>query len=484
MSTDRFELLILPERSVVRGDEKSETNLLVEIRCKNTVGLPVPPKPLNLCVVIDCSGSMEGQKLEMAKKSCLGIFKQLRGDDFFTVVTFDDEAQVVVNPQVPRGEVEGKIRQVISGGQTNLSLGWYLGLLELQTHATQAYNNRLFLLSDGAANQGETKRAVLAKEAAQSRDRGITTSTIGIGDDFQEDLLDAIATESGGRFWYVQQSKIEDIIDAEFQGALSQVVDRPRVELQLGAGVVISKELNALPKSSGRYRLRPLKGEDLFNFAVRLETTPEQIGADHFVVKAVLYDGDKLLAKAEQLVRLVSRADFVASPTNALVLSVVQQYEITVTNEKMLEKMAAGDLDLMKKMLVTEVGGMRVVRDALTAQQERELDRDRWLIEIDHLAYYLGLKENSITILDMIRDFASTPEVEQFMYRWRKILRQGGQKNAQRAMANDPFDVDALNSLLSGAVELADLLIHRYPDRTASLIPKRELLREQLARHQ
>ena len=276
MNAIPVELLVLPERPVARADQKAETDVVIEIRCKPTAGPPVAPKPLNLCVVIDRSGSMQGPKLEMAKRSCLDIFKQLREDDLFTVVTFDNEAKVVVNPQVPRAEIPGKIEQISSGGQTNLSLGWYLGVLELQTHTTREYNNRLFLLSDGQANQGETKRAVLAGEAAQSRELGITTSTIGIGEDFQEDLLEAMATESGGRFWYVQESKIEDIIEAEFQGALTVTVDRPRVELRLSSGVTVSRELNTLTRVAGKYRVRPLKGEDVFNFAIRLESAPSR----------------------------------------------------------------------------------------------------------------------------------------------------------------------------------------------------------------
>ena len=109
---------------------------------------------------------------------------------------------------------------------------------------TENHNNRLFLLSDGQANEGETKVTTLAQEASKSREIGITIS--GIGSDFQEDTLNAMATESGGRFWYIQESRIEDIIDEEFKGALSVVIDRARIELELPAGVTISKELKRL----------------------------------------------------------------------------------------------------------------------------------------------------------------------------------------------------------------------------------------------
>jgi hypothetical protein len=484
METDPVDLIILPERPVVRKEERSEIDVVIEIRCKKTAIVSAVPKPLNLCVVIDRSGSMAGQKLEMAKRSCLAILRQLRESDLFTVVTFDTEARVVANPQVGRSEVPGRIEGIDSGGQTNLSLGWYLGLLELQTHTTRDYNNRLFLLSDGEANQGETKRATLANESARSRELGISTSTIGIGESFQEDLLEVLATESGGRFWYVQESRIEDIIEEEFQGALSVAIDRPRVELLLDSGVKVSKELNALNRVSGRYRLRPLKGDDVFNFAIRMETTPQEVGADRVTIKAVLYDGDRFVTRAEESLRLVREAEFVSSPSNPLVPSVVRQYETTVTNETLLEKMADGDLNLMKKMLMAEVGGMRVVRDALAGERQDEHERARFLQEVRHLVMDLNLKETSVAICEMAEDFVAAPEIRDFILRWRKIMMHGHHRMKERAHGVLSFDRDGLTDLLKGAIDLADTLAERYPAKAAKVTQYREQLRDQLARYQ
>ena len=181
MSQEFIQLIIMTERSVIRNDERTENDLVVEVRCKKSRDSGPSKKALNMCVVIDRSGSMEGEKLETAKKSCIDLFRQLSEDDLFTVVVFDDEAEVVVNPQVPRSSIVEKIGQISTKGTTNLSLGWYLGLLELQTSMTERHNNRLLLLSDGQANKGETKRAILASEAARSREIGITTQPFECG---------------------------------------------------------------------------------------------------------------------------------------------------------------------------------------------------------------------------------------------------------------------------------------------------------------
>ncbi len=146
MKKDQIELDILTERPIVRKDAASELDVVIEIRSNQSTDKLDRKKALNLCIVIDRSSSMSGGKLETAKKSCVDIFNQLDEKDLFTVVVFDNEAEVVVNPQVTnKAKVIEKINQIQTGGMTNLSLGWYLGLLELQTYMTENHNNRLFL---------------------------------------------------------------------------------------------------------------------------------------------------------------------------------------------------------------------------------------------------------------------------------------------------------------------------------------------------
>lgn len=486
MKKDQVKLDILTERPIVRNDAMSELDVVIEVNSEQSTDELDRKKALNLCIVIDRSGSMSGEKLETAKKSCIDIYKQLDAKDLFTVVVFDTQAEVVVNPQVPKSEVIEKINRISTAGSTNLSLGWYLGLLELQTYMTDKHNNRLFLLSDGQVNQGETKVTILAQEASKSREIGITTSTIGIGDDFQEDVLAAIAIESGGRFWYIQESRIQDIINEEFKGALSVIIDRPRIKLKLPNGAAISKELNNLGKLADRYRIRPIKGEDQFNFALRLEVNPENIGTDNLNFEAILFDGEEIITETQMVVALKSYQEYVSSKINPIVQSVVQQFQSTITNERLMEQMSQGGLELMSKMIVEDVEGMRKVRDAL--EEKKEDERVKQEI-IDYERELVG-KENALLISEMLENFTRLQEVKDFLRRWRRVTLQGNHR--KQARANNIKNIDRINkidkdlqvSLLEDAIELADTLMQRFPDQKNQLLDCQRRIRENLARYQ
>lgn len=488
MDKQKITLDILTERPVIRNDIPSELDIVIEVRSEQEDSEVRTTKALNLCVVIDRSGSMRGEKLNIAKKSCIDIFKRLGEDDLLTIVVFDDEAEVIVNPSVPRDEIPAKINAIQTGGTTNLSLGWYLGLLELQTHGTEHHYNRLILLSDGQANQGETKPTILAQEAVTAREKGITTSTIGIGNDFQEDILQTIALQSGGYFWYIQESRMEHIIQTEFQGALSVIVDRPRVEFSIPDGVKIAKELNTVSKLTGRYLIRPITGQYTFNFALRLAINPEDID-ETLALSSILYDGDEKITSKQIELKLTPLEDYVKSGENLVVTSVVQQYQSAVSGEEMIEKIDAGDFSFVNEMLIEEIGGMR---RAINKMQQDE-NGGIWDRELDMTQTYLADKEITYsitktfdTVLDLdLHDTKFGIKLENLARYLRKHLMRDVHKRLNRIYdkkysANTEKDYVGF---LQATLLVLDEAIDEFPDRV-KLHEARKYVCEQLEKHQ
>lgn len=496
MSTDQLNLEVIIERPVVRNDQTSDIDVAIDLATSKSVGTQSASYAINLCIVIDRSGSMGGDKIEQAKKSCVDIFESLNPNDRLTVLAFDTEVISVVNPQTPQNSIKDRILSLQPGGSTDLSKGWYLGLLELQTYATEQHINRLVLLSDGQANAGEQKPSVLGAESNRARDElGITTSTIGIGTDFQEDILAALAHESGGRFWFIGEARIEDIIKEEFSGALSVYLERPRVEVDLPPGVTIIRELNDLPKISGGYRIRPVKANDQFCFALRLRVDPTTVVGDKLPIGATLLDGAGVVQRAETILSLGSIEEYVQSPDDPRVATVVRKYLAATSDEKIVEQMDAGNVTTMLKMLQsqsdlmkdleTKLAGAKTISwETMTDQerqrQEHELARLRMEIEENEALVAVGQLLDIVQGLGQAKQASRLAEAREMMARARKMHKQRGMRNAGWRDRGD-MDDWAAQSLLQEAARVAEGLINDFPELREDLTAIRGRINEQLA---
>ena len=485
MGTSSLLFEILTERPIVRNDTISELDIVVQIKRQSGDSLEEKRRPLNLCLVIDKSGSMGGQKLETAKQSCIDIYRRLEKDDSLTVVTFDDTSQIIVNPATSKNAVETRIKAIRSGFQTNLSEGWSLGVLELQRHATANSINRLVLLSDGLANNGETRVEVLGRNSSRAREVGITTSTIGIGDEISEDLLATIASSSNGRFWYIEKTRIETIIDAEFSSYLSILIENPRVAFELPEGVKVSKDLNTIEKKAGKYFIRPVV--DAYNFAVRLRLDPALINDNSVVLKAILYDENTLVSEAYKEILVRPPQEYVVSQENPIVKSIVQQYESSKVDELMIEKIDARDLDFdfMKKALLKEINTMRQVKGGLEKEEKKEeISR-----EIDYLEKNLQECEDIYVVVDLLAIMKQLLServfglrIKAFLTRWRKIVMHRMHDKRGRHYGH-ALDKDLQASLLEEALGIADDLARDFPSRK-DVLETREKMYAQVARYQ
>ncbi len=234
------------DRTLIRSTHRSERFVLIELDAPAATRTATR-EPVNIAFVLDRSGSMGGRKIELARRAIEVAIDRLLPEDRFSVVAYDDHIDVVVGTtSASREAKEGAIRQVRgidARGSTNLGGGWLKGAEQVALHQAAAGGrgiHRVLLLTDGLANQGMTDPSELARHAGELRARGIGTSTFGVGDDFDEALLQGMADAGGGHFYYIERpEQITDLIASEV-GELLEIVARDAViELTAPDGMTI-----------------------------------------------------------------------------------------------------------------------------------------------------------------------------------------------------------------------------------------------------
>jgi Ca-activated chloride channel family protein len=253
-----------PDRTLIRATHRSERFVLVELAAPTAPRRP-ERQPVNLAFVLDRSGSMTGAKIALARQAVEAAIARLHPEDRFTVVAYDEEIDVVTestpaSPEARRAAVE-RLRGIDARGSTDLAGGWLRGCEQVALHLAGRGINRALLLTDGLANVGITDPADLERHAAELRARGVTTSTFGVGEDFDERLLQALADAGGGHFYYIAEAaQIADHITSEVGEVLQVVAHGAAIEITAADGVEV-EALSPFPVDRGGNRTRIAIGD-------------------------------------------------------------------------------------------------------------------------------------------------------------------------------------------------------------------------------
>jgi Ca-activated chloride channel homolog len=198
--------------------------------------------PLRLALVLDRSGSMSGPKLEVAKRCATWLDARLGAEDELALVDFDDYVRLLA-PLGSPAEAAATIPGISPGGSTNLSGGWLMGTEQLRDGG-----GKVILLTDGLANVGITDAPTLVELTRSTAGGGVGTSTIGFGDDFDEELLTAMADAGGGNAHYAPTPDAAPAIFAEeLQGLMRLAAQNVTVEIRPREQVEFIGVLNEYP---------------------------------------------------------------------------------------------------------------------------------------------------------------------------------------------------------------------------------------------
>lgn len=337
--------------------------------------------PLNLALVIDRSGSMSGSKLEKAKEAAAYCVRNLAASDRVAVVAYDDEVRVVAPSTKLSPEAKSRllkdIESIQSGGSTNLGGGWLTGAQEVANHMEESgYLNRVILLSDGLANVGIVDTTELTQHASELRQRGVSTTTMGIGADFNEELMEQIAIKGGGHFYFIENARqIPDFLHRELGEVLATVAR----ELKLGIRVphaVEARLLNSFEstRSDGTLtvRLDDMISGETRNVVLKLALPPQ--GAGHvlpFQTTLSYLDVESgataTITSSEAAITFAPEAEVSNEQPNASVVEDAALLEVAAARQEALKMDAAGDYATSARTLRTAASFLRSAAPASPA---------------------------------------------------------------------------------------------------------------------
>lgn len=218
--------------------------------------------PMNLSIVLDRSGSMaDERKIDYAKSALGTLIRQLSPDDILSVVIYDDVVEVLQPARKVRNREEliRRIGEVFPRGSTNLGGGLVEGLQQVSRNANREYVNRVILFSDGLANQGVTDPHALNSIARRYRHQGISVTTMGVGLDYNENLMAGLAEYGGGRYYFIESPRsIAHILRREFETMTTILAQNAVLEITLGPGFEVVDAIGYTWERQGNRCLIPL----------------------------------------------------------------------------------------------------------------------------------------------------------------------------------------------------------------------------------
>lgn len=263
---------------------------------------PVPHdlkrRPLNLSLVIDRSGSMAGEKIDFTRQAAQFLVQNLSLRDRLSIVLYNDKIETLLAPELVqrKDHINQLIQNIKVSGTTNLSGGWLEGCKHVTNHLAHDVLNRVILMTDGLANRGVTEPDKLIPLARQKRGESISTTTMGLGTDFNEDLLMAMADAGGGAFYFIENPEAAPVIfKEELQGLLNLVGQNLVISVDPSEHVTMVNQLNAYPMhSDGRrvnFQLGDVFGDEIKTLILELSIPAlKDMGAQQIAVLRFEYD--------------------------------------------------------------------------------------------------------------------------------------------------------------------------------------------------
>lgn len=240
--------------------------------------------PVNVAIVLDKSGSMQGEKIAKAKEAAIVAIQRLGRNDIVSVVAYDSTVRVIVpaTKLTDKSNVIREIHKIGAGGSTALFAGVSKGADEIRKFIDKNRVNRVILLSDGLANVGPKSPSELAMLGKSLLKEGISVSTMGLGLGYNEDLMTQLAQKSGGNHVFIEKAgDLVRIFNYEFNDVLSVVAQEVAIEIKTASGIRPIRVLNMDGEINGSQtivQLNQLYSEQEKYILLEVEVPPTKAG--------------------------------------------------------------------------------------------------------------------------------------------------------------------------------------------------------------
>jgi Ca-activated chloride channel family protein len=257
-------------QNLVKLSEQQLVYALLEVGPRiEKESLPTPP--LNICLVLDRSTSMQGDKMDMVKATAIQLLRSLRPEDVLSVVAFSDYAEVIIpaSLNMDTKKQESRIQMIQASGATEIYNGLQAGVNEIRRTLDPSRVNHIILLTDGQTYGDEQACLQLAEEAA-AKNIGITG--MGIGNDWNDIFLDALAAKTGGSSAYISKPKdIQRLLIDKFNALISTYADDVLLEFKTSEHVRLNYVFRLEPEGG------PVEFESPMHLGPILRETPLQV---------------------------------------------------------------------------------------------------------------------------------------------------------------------------------------------------------------
>ena len=224
------------------GDGRVQMELI--LKAEERDGLNVAPVPTDLIVILDRSGSMQGEKIEFARAAVAELIAQLSPQDRFALVSYSSAAHLSIPlaPASPRARKiwRREVARIQPNGGTNMSAGIDVALRAVETSRTAGRAARVILISDGLANEGDASLEGLKARAARVTRWEHVLSTVGVGEDFNEFLMSSLADAGTGNYYYLNDAtELASVFSQEFEATRETVATGLLVTVRPGSDVKV-----------------------------------------------------------------------------------------------------------------------------------------------------------------------------------------------------------------------------------------------------